>query len=196
MKMSMYKISILGLYQYSDTLFDKLTMPTVEVINPIPGQQARVYVPDKDTLVSMILEKSSDLPCLYPNFEFMQFMVGVWSKNCQYMMTTLWNTMNAQYNPIHNYDRTGTIKRNSKSSSSGNSVNSQTAFNSDSFKDLGKNVSSGSATGDETVTETVSGNIGVTSTQQMLTQQRDIAMFKWYDIVSDDFISKFCIQIY
>ena len=144
----------------------------------------------------MILEKSADFPCLYPNPEFMKFMIGVWSKNCAYMMQTLFYSMVYKYNPIHNYDRNSTIQRKANSSSGGTVTASSTAFNSDSFKDTGKSTSTGTASGGETITETVSGNIGVTSTQQMLEQQRNIAEFKWYDVVSNDFINKFCVQIY
>lgn len=40
------------------------------------------------------------------------------------------------------------------------------------------------------------GNIGVTTTQQMLESERDIAAFNWYDIVCDSFIAEFCISVY
>lgn len=191
--MAMWKISLLGLYEYDSSLFDNLTFPIFEIPSPPP---LVVFTPDKDTLVSLILEKSADFPCLYPDCDFMKFMIGVWSKNCAYMMKKLWETQNYKYNPIHNYDRTGSITRSANSSDSGTVTGSQTSFNSDVFKDTNKSVSSGSASGSETVTETVSGNVGVTSTQQMLQQQRDIAEFKWYDIISNDFINKFCVQIY
>lgn len=190
--MAMYKISLLGLYNFDNTLFDNLTFPTMKV----PSVVGMPTVPDKDTLISTILEKSSDFPCLYPNFEFMKFMIGVWAKNTQYMMKRLWESNGYDYNPIHNYDRKSTISRTSSTSASGTSVGSSTAFNSDTFKDTGKTTDSSSAGGTETITENVSGNIGVTSTQQMLEQERNIANFYWYDIVAQDFINKFCVQIY
>lgn len=40
------------------------------------------------------------------------------------------------------------------------------------------------------------GNIGVTTTQQMIESERDIAAFNWYDIVADSFIAEFCIAVY
>ena len=191
--MAQYKISLLGLYNFNDTLFDTLVLPTFHIPSPPP---ATPFFPDKDTLVNLILEKSADFPALYPDWDFMHFMIGVWSKNCAYMMQKLFETQNYKYNPIHNYDRQSTITREASSTSGGTVTAAQTAFNSDSFKDTGRNTSSDSATAGETVTENTSGNIGVTSTQQMLEQERNIAMFKWYDIVSDDFIAKFCVQIY
>lgn len=193
--MPMYKITLIGLYNYSNTLFDKLTMPSFVV--PAPADTPPVvYIPNKDTLVSTILEKSGDFPALYPDFDFMRFMIGVWSKNCAYMMQTLWDTMNQKYKMLDNYDRTSSISRSASSSGSGSATSSQTAFNSDSFKNTGKTESIDSSSGSETITENVRGNIGVTSSMQLLQQQREIAMFKWYDIVADDFINKFCVQVY
>lgn len=191
--MPMYKISLLGLYQYNNKLFDKLELPPIS--NPTDKPITITY-PDKDVLIALILEKSADFPALYPDPDFMAFMVGVWSKNTAYMMKKLWESQLLLYNPIHNYDRNGVITRNSNASSGGNVTGAQTAFNSDTFKDTGRSVSSDTASGFEKVEENVSGNIGVLSTQKMLVEERDIAFFKWYDVVSDDFINKFCVQIY
>lgn len=194
--MSAYKITLVGLYQYNPALFDTLIIPAVSPVTPDPGHPAIVYFPDKETLVATILEKASEFPALYSDYDFMRFMIGVWSKNCAPMMQKLWDTINFQYNPIHNYDRKGKIVRNSSSSGGGISTEAATAFNTDTFKDQRKTTDQSSATAGESVEETVSGNIGVMSTQQMLEQERSVAMFKWYDVVSDDFINKFCVQIY
>jgi len=192
--MAMYKVSLLGLYNFNNTLFEQITMPSV-VLSPGDTPQV-VYIPDKDTLISLILEKSADFPALYPDWDFMHFMVGVWSKNCAYMMQTLWDTLNAKFNPIENYDRRSSITRETSAQSGGTVVGAQTAFNSDAFKDTGKSTSSDNATGTETVTDYTHGNIGVRSGQELQGQSREMALFKWYDIVSDDFINKFCVQIY
>ena len=41
-----------------------------------------------------------------------------------------------------------------------------------------------------------SGNIGVTTSQQMLESERDIAMFNFIGIVAHDIIKSICICIY
>ena len=192
--MAMYKVSLLGLYNFDNTLFEQITMPSV-VLSPGDTPQV-VYIPDKDTLINLILEKSADFPALYPDWDFMHFMCGVWSKNCAYMMQTLWDTLNAKFNPIENYDRHSSITRETEAQSGSTVVGAQTAFNSDTFKDTGKSTSSDNATGTETVTDYTDGNIGVRSGQELQAQSREMALFKWYDIVSDDFINKFCVQIY
>lgn len=40
------------------------------------------------------------------------------------------------------------------------------------------------------------GNIGVTSTQQMIREQRNIELFNMYDIIIEDFKMRFCILVY
>lgn len=40
------------------------------------------------------------------------------------------------------------------------------------------------------------GNIGVMSTQQMITEERDIALFNLYDIIIESFKQRFCIMVY
>ena len=43
---------------------------------------------------------------------------------------------------------------------------------------------------------TEQGNIGVTTTQQMIREERDNAMFNLYDVIADSFVKFFCIAIY
>ena len=96
----------------------------------------------------------------------------------------------------------------------------QTAYNSNDFADTSKSISSGSDdVMDSTVssgsgTENVSGsgnksstdlrrlssrihgNIGVTTTQQMLQSEREVAEFCMVDYIVNDFISRFCVMVY
>lgn len=40
------------------------------------------------------------------------------------------------------------------------------------------------------------GNIGVTTTQQMIQQERETALFNMYKVITDSFIERFCLMIY
>lgn len=53
-----------------------------------------------------------------------------------------------------------------------------------------------STTNDGSHTLHAHGNIGVTSTQQMIREQRSIELFNLYDIIIEDFKMRFCILIY
>ena len=65
-------------------------------------------------------------------------------------------------------------------------------------------TTSGSTTHGTTVTESregshelhAHGNIGVMSTQDMIKQEREIALFNLYDIIIDEFKQRFCIMVY
>ena len=40
------------------------------------------------------------------------------------------------------------------------------------------------------------GNIGVTTTQHMIMEERDVARFDVYAYIADDFCREFCIMVY
>lgn len=187
--MARIKLTVIGLYNYDPDLFSGLQIPE--------GL-------DRDNLISEILEQAGDLGLLYPDGTFMRHMIGVWSSNEQEIWDKLYASTQFEYDPIENYDRTDTINRTvsstSSSQSSGQSVNSQTAFNSDAFKDTDKRVdsdsSSGTAGGTEAITTRSRGNIGVTTSQQMIEQEREVVQFNMYHYITRSFIDRFCIELY
>lgn len=46
------------------------------------------------------------------------------------------------------------------------------------------------------ITRTEQGNIGLTSTQQLIKEQREVVEFNLYDIIINDFIDRFCLKLY
>ena len=51
-------------------------------------------------------------------------------------------------------------------------------------------------TGTITTTRTEQGNIGITSTQSMIKEQREVVMLNLYDVITQDFIERFCLKVY
>lgn len=210
-------LSILGLYNYDNTIFDLLTLPE--------GL-------DNTTLIKSICSELADMELLYPNPEVMKDLIGVWSAGSQYEWSKLYETMQLTYNPIDNYDRTETRTLTSQGTGTGADGGSDslstskshqgseqntgkvTAFNSGTLADKNQNSGTSSATDTETAsttygktkqesfnktdTETIRarGNIGVTTTMQMLKEQRDIVKFNLYDIITEEFKYRFCILVY
>ena len=174
-------LSPLGLYQWDQTIFDLMQIP--EAL-------------DKPTLIDNLLSETAELEVLYPNPVVFKNLVGVWSAKQIDIWNRLYATTQYEYNPIENYDRTDSITRTVESSNESQSTNSQTAFNSDSFKDTDRNNSSGSSGGSETVSTRSHGNIGVTSSQQMIEQEREVAQFSIYSFIARSFIDRFCIELY
>ena len=64
----------------------------------------------------------------------------------------------------------------------------------DTLRDTGTDVSEDSGTDTETVTR--KGNIGVTTTQAMIREERDIDNFDMYLYICDAFKNQFCLQVY
>lgn len=124
----------------------------------------------------------------YPDFDFCKKQISKWATAKYPIWVKLYNTTKLEYNPIENYDRnetwtdSGTTADTANSTtttdSNSNNVNSATAFNSDSFKDTDKAVlsaegtsvvtSNNSGTNNTLHNGRVHGNIGVTTSQQMI----------------------------
>lgn len=207
--MAFASLSIYGLYSYNAEIFDNLVLPA--------GL-------DRDIIVSDILTECSDFSLLYPNYDFMKMLIGVWSQKELLIWTRLHESETIEYNPIENYDRHESISRsvssaasgestaNSKASSTGSGVSKagRTAYDSGSIKDVAQtdNInsdqsqgdssesSSSSASGVETVVNHTHGNIGVTTAQQMIEGYREVSKFCVYDYIVQSFKDRFCVQVY
>lgn len=209
-------MTVEGLYNYKDTLFDGFNVPD--------GM-------DKQIAVDTICMRSRELEVLYPNLEFFAIRIGMWSRKNQYNWKKLYDTTLLEYNPIENYDRvedwtdtdseTGTNSRDNNVKNtitnevmdSGTVTEQNTAFNAglaDHAKEIsGSNTTtngSGSTTEKESGTSKrdlthnrtgrAHGNIGVTTSQQMIQSEREVAMFNIYDIIAESFVENFCLMVY
>lgn len=207
--MAFASLSILGLYEWNEGIFDNLQVP--EGI-------------DRDILIPEIVTECSDFSLLYPDYDFMRMLIGVWSRKESHIWAEMLRSENFQYNPIENYDRYEEITRevegdntsSGESSSTstgqtgGTSTGAQTSYNSLEFRDTGRTTSSGTSSGTdqnsdsgeshsegtEHTTAHLHGNIGVTTAQQMIQGFREVSDFCTYDFIVQSFKNRFCIQVY
>lgn len=245
-------LSILGLYNYDNTIFDGLTLPTTSDLPELADYMDEIIVPDKTTLVKKLLFDLAELPLVYTDPATMKQMIEVWSDSREYNWIMSWETMLYKYNPIWNKDGTYTETRSESRSNSGtremdgtvtdagtngntrtfntqnptsNTVTHEvTGFDTNAYSPNTRDSASGtnSQTGtisdsgtngntrtfDTTQTDrgsedisgglsrTERGNIGVTTTQQMIKEQREIVLFNLYDHIIRDFKQQFCIMVY
>lgn len=175
------KVTIVGLYNYDDTILDGLILPEGT------SHQIAVFT---------ILERNGDFPLLYPDVDFMRDAIAIWSQSNEIVFNKMWATVTAEYNPLENYDRYSTIEREGSNNSSAENTDSQTSFNSIQFRETNKTESTSENGMLESVTEHTHGNVGVTSSQQMIAQEREIALFNFYDFIADMFARRFCIKVY
>ena len=87
-------MSVLGLYQYDNSLFDLMNYPAEFLPN------------DKQTLINNLLAECAEFEVLYPSPAFMKTMIGVWSAKEYPTWNRLYNLALMEYNPIENYNRT------------------------------------------------------------------------------------------
>jgi hypothetical protein len=66
--------------------------------------------------------------------------------------------------------------------------------------ETGKNTENenvnGGRTGRHTRTGREHGNVGVTTSQQMIQSERDLVVFNLYDVIAESFIENFCLMVY
>lgn len=191
------KITIRGMYNFDDTLFDNLTFPGGI---------------DRDLAISRILNKSEEFCVTYSDFDYLKDRIGVWGKIWERTFEKWVAALSVEYDPLFNYDRHEDIDDAAKSHSStetsastnSNSENKVSAYDAEGYSNK-EQVISGAGTSQEGVGDADSethrhahlyGNIGVTTSQQMLRDELDIATWNLYEHISDLFIEEFCVLIY
>lgn len=115
MKMSMATMTIAGMYQFKEGLFEHLILP--DGIN-------------KTDVINQILLDSSSFECVYSDFDFMRFAIGLWSSTWYRTFEKWQNALSLEYNPIENYDRMEDWTDSSNNKTSRNSVENRNLSNS------------------------------------------------------------------
>lgn len=197
-------MNLLSLYNYDESLFDNLVLP--EGI-------------DKDTLVNNLLLDTVSQEVLYADPDIMKQAIGIWSKKELPVWQRLKDTLDIRgtYNPIYNYDRNEEITNDHTSNtteSENHNTNkgtdttkvSQGSFNSNDLTQVNQQdniLGSGNDengrdtfTGDHTFNAHLYGNIGVTTTQQMIREELSIDEINILDYIIDSFKNRFILSVY
>ena len=119
-------------------------------------------------------------------------MIGDFLQSKEYELNGLYESTQFEYDPIANYDMTESSRDEDRATTSGDSTESSTSFDSTTQKDTGKTVSSGTANNTNIHTLQRSGNIGVTSSQQLIEAQRGVLTFDFIQYVADLINENFC----
>lgn len=110
---------------------------------------------DKDTLVNTIFDNCAELETITPNPYLFKAMVETFFNRNYNNFERMLLAVTTEYNPLDNYDRNVTI--------TDNSVNKVSAYDSDTFSNNSNNISEHK--------ERVRGNIGVTTSAKMLSEE-------------------------
>ena len=183
-------MSVLGLYNYDNTIFEKMVLP--EGVDP-------------ETAVDSILFDNAELEIMYPNPDWLKELINVWSTRELPIWERILNAINQEYNPIENYNRTETYSQTDSGASSatggGTDTHQVTGYNSGEFVNQSKDINTASSSGNSTLhsnrSSNIKGNIGVTTSQQMLNQELDLVnRLDIYKYISESFKNRFCLMVY
>lgn len=174
----LYQGGIRALLAYDSTLFDGMSLP--EDV-------------DLQTLVDRIVFNYGDAPLFCPDPAVMKYYITTWSAE----RLPLWNrfktAVEMEYNPIENYDRNE--EGENKFSPATTYENKISADNASTYQPDRQTIGSGTDTTE--FKNHVHGNIGVTTSQQMLQSELDlIPSLDIVDFIADDFHQEFNLLMY
>lgn len=192
------RMTLYGMYKYDPTLFDGVILPD--------GM-------DKTIMVNQIIRQSGDLFPYYQVPPEVKTAITEWFTRRKDNFAKLWQGFTAEYNPIENYDRhedstetpdiTHTLN-NSGEDASTNEADVQ-GYNAGDYVPNSRTISSGTSstngtdkeTGTRTYTSRIHGNIGVTTSAQMLEGELELRRnFDIYALIAAEFETDNLIQVY
>lgn len=211
-------LSIIGLYNWDEHIFDDMVLPSSLTLSDI---------------VHDILYECGDLEVVYPDADVMRDAIAVWSEEEIFRWNKIQKLASLDYNPIENYDRmenesiedernrTGEITQTSnqvsqRESGNTNTIENQvTGYNSNTPVTNAKNINTGtntdtdttgnSGTGTSTESDKVNhvkqsrihGNIGVSTPADMMKKELEIyPELNLHRIIPLEFKMRFCLLVY
>lgn len=209
-------LSILGLYNYDNTIFDDLSVP--EGMN-------------KETLVNNILTECAEFEILYPNSDFMKSAIGTWSTKEFDTWQKLYDVWASDFDISNEFDYTRTRTPNISKTKTGTETDTPTgsiidsgtvgstttdsvsAYNSSSFENREQSVVNGTngntrsfnnyqnqtsynTTDRETGSETITEKGHKTPVYELIKQASSMAVNNIYDFITESFKDRFCLLIY
>ena len=203
------KFTLIGCYQFfnnaGDDLFKNMVLP--DGIN-------------KDTLTSNILLQGGEFEVQNADPFFIQGAIQIWSNVYQETFTRWVEALAIEYAPLENYDRheqwhdsldgTGTSRSTGSVDNTTHDTveTTKSAYDSSSYQPYDKVETNGTSDTDTTdSTDTtvdndtehtgrIHGNIGVTTSQQMLTAELDLGYWNLYQRITQLFLQEFVIPVY
>ena len=208
----MEKITILTMLNYEPTLFDNMALPTQL---------------DREDMINTIIADCSCFELMYHRTDILKSLIAVWSRTNLKNWERLAFAYELEYNPIWNKDGkvietlkeqnegTNRNKTDSKINSNGTDETKENVVGYNSASEVEKSRTDGrnsnktdsttTSNGEDYNLHTMSnerveqGNIGVTTTQSMLTEEialRSNPLLNLYTFIARSFADRFCVKIY
>lgn len=182
--MSLAKITLIGFYNaYEDTdpIFADLTLP------------AGI---DKDLFINSLLLDAGEFEVLYADPDFFKNAITIWGQKWYRTFQKWQEAISAEYDPISNYDRKEEWTTKTDSDSTSESTANRSSYDSAALQPYTSMNDSGSFDGTEIRTGRAYGNIGVTTSQQMVRASLDLYEWNLYQHMIDLFKTELLIPVY
>lgn len=119
-------------------------------------------------------------------------MICDYLQSMEYEFNGMYNSTLFDYDPISNYDMEESSRDEDRGTSSGDSTDNTTTYDSATDHKTAHSTTSGTLNNTNIHQLTRKGNIGVTTTQQMITQERGVLTFDFIQYVADKINDNFC----
>ena len=209
-------LSVEGLYNYDKTLFDGFNVPeglekqiAIDAIL-MRTRELEILYPDFNFLKNRIAIWSNKYQANWK--KLYDTTVLEYNPIENYDRMEDWTDTDAETGSNSRNSKT-TEETNNEITNSGTVTEQNTAFNaglSDHAKEITDTDTISNTTGNTTENESgtntrnlthkktgrAHGNIGVTTSQQMIQSERDVVVFNLYDVIAESFIENFCLMVY
>ena len=176
------RLSILGVNQYRNDIWEYFQVPMGV---------------SRSTAIDSILMECAELGLVYTDPDVLKQQIALWSAKELPGWTRMQLAFSETYNPLHNFDRYEEWTDTGAASATGQNTNKVAGFN----------QSAGLASRDQSDQSTSSnssgshkghlyGNIGVTTSAQMLEGELEIRQQNMIDIIVRSFKNNLCVQVY
>jgi hypothetical protein len=171
---------------------------------------------NRQALIGNILLECSELEIMITDPSIMKESLTYWSVSQLPIWQKLLATTQFEYNPIWNKDgviteerthsHSDTEERDLASAAETTGTGQVSAYNSSAFQNANKSVTEGTGSDTGTIEHSASdhdtyeriekGNIGITTTQQMIKEEREVSQFDIYKYIVESFKSMYCLGVY
>lgn len=168
---------------------------------------------DKETAINECIINSGEFEVIYSDANFLKEAITHWSRAYYSNFEKLYKAFTSDFNPIENYDRYESItdstvsnhNSSANSNNTGNTTENVSAFDSNDMIPNSSNTDTSNTNASTSSNESITtgheahihGNIGVTTSTQMLTEFTNFYLNKnLYKSIADMFTGEFCIMIY
>lgn len=194
--------------------------PAQSITDTWTFEEGSAVVFDKSVLLSVIINRGASFCVLYPDPDYFKLMSDNWWSKWKDAFYRWLLSMQTDYNPLENYDRqekwhddikdNNTLKQSGTVGTKGTntSTNEKSAYDVSTYQPVNKVTDGIDTTDTRDLTDKIDndrdidhegrvhGNIGVTTSQQMLEAEIKIRSINVYDLMADCFIKDLLIAVY